>query len=170
LSVFPDPAVSGKFRKPKFVKDRRAMLGEGPLVLAVREADRAAVELESPQDPCAPVGDRGIVSVDQQEAASRLRDPPPRQAVAAGLQPIPQRRDFPAPGACQSVNHRTPHVGVRLGVVEPQVVTRQDRPPDLTIARRRKPEVPACERFPGLTLVRRLRQTCPPRSGADSWF
>ena len=42
MSAFPDPAVSGKFRKPKFGKDRRAVFSEGSLVLFVKEADRAA--------------------------------------------------------------------------------------------------------------------------------
>jgi hypothetical protein len=55
------------------------VLSEGPLVLDVKEADRVRIQEESCEDPRMPFRDRGIVSVEQQEAAFR------RAALLAGL-------------------------------------------------------------------------------------
>ena len=39
MSAFPDPAVSGKFRKPELAEDRRAVFSEGSPEVAKANID-----------------------------------------------------------------------------------------------------------------------------------
>src|SRR5262245_51602191 len=78
-SRFTSRAVGTMVRKLELGEHRRAVLREGPLVLVVKEADRVRIQAESCEDPRMPVGDRGVIAVEQQEAASRPGYPSPRQ-------------------------------------------------------------------------------------------
>jgi hypothetical protein len=87
------------------------------------------LEPEAPDDHRQPVGDRGIIPV-QDQIAIGPGNPAPRECGIMVLQVTPQSGGVLAPGDGESVDHRGPKVWVALIGREAEIFAGQQTPPD----------------------------------------